>query len=75
MPPNETGPDTRVCNVSGSNRAATAPETTEKTTSKIKIARQPNAVCNKPPIIGATIGANAVTDPISDNSRPARAPE
>ena len=32
-------------------------------------------VCSTPPIVGATIGAKAVIEPISDNSRPARAPE
>ena len=41
----------------------------------IKLARQPNAVCNTPPIIGATIGENALIDPISDNSRAALTPE
>ena len=42
---------------------------------RTKFARQPNCVCNKPPIIGATIGANALIDPISESSRAARTPE
>ena len=41
----------------------------------MKLARQPNAVWSTPPIIGATIGANALIDPISDSSRAARTPE
>ena len=42
---------------------------------KMKLARQPNAVWKTPPIIGATIGAKALIDPISDSSRAARTPE
>ena len=47
---------------------------TAKDTSRMKLERQPNTVCSTPPITGATIGAKAVIDPISDNSRPARTP-
>ena len=44
-------------------------------TSVKKIERQPKPVCKTPPTIGASTGASAITEPISDNSRPARAPE
>ena len=40
-----------------------------------KIERQPKPVCKTPPTSGASTGASAITEPISDNSRPARAPE
>ena len=40
-----------------------------------KLARQPKTFCIRPPIIGATIGANALSDPIRDSSRAARTPE
>ncbi len=46
-----------------------------KITSSTNVARQPNAICNTPPMVGATIGAKAVIDPMIDNSRLARAPE
>ena len=46
-----------------------------KITSSTKVARQPNAICNAPPMVGATIGAKAVIDPMIDNSRLARGPE
>ena len=75
MAANEKGPVARCRSVSGNSSAAAAPATSAKTTSSTKLARQPNAVCNTPPMAGATIGANAVIDPISDNSRPARTPE
>ena len=75
MAESEKGPDARWRNVSGSSSAAAEPATSAKTTSSTKLARQPNAVCSTPPLAGATIGANAVIDPISDNSRPARTPE
>ena len=65
----------RLRRVSGSKNPAAAPAITAKLISRMKQARQPNMVCNTPPIIGATIGAKAVIEPISDNSRPARAPE
>ena len=41
----------------------------------MKLARQPNALCRTPPIIGATIGMSALIEPMSDNSRAARTPE
>ena len=44
-------------------------------TNSTKVARQPNQICNPPPITGAIIGATPVIAPISDNSRPARTPE
>ena len=71
----ENGPGVRLCRVSGNNSAAAAPAITAKIINRTKQARQPNMVCNTPPIVGATIGAKAVIEPISDNSRPARAPE
>ena len=61
--------------VSGNSSAATAPAMQAKISSNTNVARQPNAVCNNPPMVGATIGANAVIDPIIDNSRLARGPE
>ncbi len=33
-----------------------------KITSSTNVARQPNAICNTPPMVGATIGAKAVID-------------
>ncbi len=48
---------------------------TPNTASTMKDERQPNAACNTPPIKGAITGASAITEAISDNSRPARAPE
>ena len=75
MARNENGPVVRWCSVSGRNCTAADHEASAKTTRKMKVARQPKAVCSTPPMAGATIGANAVIDPISDNSRPARTPE
>jgi hypothetical protein len=40
----------------------------------MKCERQPNALCSTPPIIGANTGASAMIAPISESSRPARAP-
>jgi len=75
MAASENGPRVGCRKVSGKSRAAAAAAIAAKTTSRMKLERQPNAVCSAPPITGATMGANAVIDPISDNSRPARTPE
>ena len=42
---------------------------------QMKFARQPKPACKTPPIIGATIGAVALIDPMSESSRAACTPE
>ena len=71
----ENGVPSGFFKVSGSSSVATAPAMPAKITSSTNVARQPNAICSTPPMVGATIGAKAVIDPMIDNSRLARAPE
>ena len=69
----ETGSAARKASVSGiSGQTITAPSKPPPTSVK-KTERQPNPVCSTPPTSGASTGASAITAPISDNSRPARA--
>ena len=70
----ETGSAARLFSVSGSSNQTIAAPSKPAATSAKNIARQPKPVCNRPPAIGASTGASAITEPINDNSRPARAP-
>ncbi len=71
----DTGSAARMDKVSGiSGQTIAAPKSPPPTSVK-KTERQPKPVCNTPPMSGASTGASAITAPISDNSRPARAPE
>ena len=70
----ENGAVVGVRSVSGNNRAANPVATIAASPIRIKLARQPKAICRTPPIIGATIGAKALIDPISESSRAARTP-
>ncbi len=62
-------------NVSGSSRAATRSAIKPPALMQKKFARQPKPVCSRPPIIGPTIGAMALIDPMSESSRAACTPE
>ena len=75
MDDSEIGSPPRCGSVSGSKRCATKIAIAAAAPMTMKLARQPNAVCSTPPIIGATIGAKALIEPISDSSRAARTPE
>ena len=71
----ETGSAARKASVSGINGQTIAAPSKPPPTSVKKTERQPKPVCSTPPTSGASTGASAITAPISDNSRPARAPE
>ena len=71
----DTGSAARRASVSGSSGHTIAAPTSPPPTSVKNTERQPKAVCSTPPISGANTGASAITAPISDSSRPARAPE
>ena len=70
-----TGSAARWLSVSGSSGPTIAAPTNPPPTKVKKTERQPKPVCSTPPSSGASTGANAITAPISDSSRPARAPE
>ena len=70
-----TGWAARWLNVSGIKGQTIAAPANPATTKVKKTERQPKAVCSTPPMSGASTGASAITAPISDSSRPARAPE
>ena len=71
----ENGPGAGARSVSGSLRHTKNAAISPNAICSTKCERQPNALCSTPPIIGANTGASAMMAPISDNSRPARAPE
>ena len=71
----DTGSAARCASVSGSSSQTIAAPAKPPPTSVKKTERQPKPVCSTPPSSGASTGASAMTAPISDNSRPARAPE
>ena len=71
----DTGSVARAAKVSGSSGQTIAAPISPPPTSAKKTERQPKPVCNTPPATGASTGASAITAPITDNSRPARAPE
>ncbi len=75
MERNDTGSAARKASVSGSSSQMTATPDRPASTSVRNTDCQPKAVCRMPPPIGASTGASAITEPISDISRPARAPE
>jgi hypothetical protein len=75
MEGSDTGSGARTARVSGSNSHTMPAPKSPLATSAKKTERQPNAVCKTPPASGASTGASAMTAPIRDNSRPARAPE
>ena len=61
--------------VSGNSLPATRSAISPPTLMQMKFARQPKPACKTPPIIGATIGAVALIDPMSESSRAACTPE
>ena len=71
----EKGPAVGTFRVSGSLRQTNSAAISPNAICNTKFERQPKPLCSTPPIIGAPTGASAMMAPISDNSRPARAPE